>query len=141
MKIAAIFAGVCAALICSAATAKTVESGYDEITYYDQYSGDTLVFLKNNPAGCEQGFWLRPSHGQFKDNIAKIEKAMHAHARVKIAGNDAQRWKQTEDNRCRLQSVSVEQIARPVSADPEEQPVIRDSNDEVKPNTAPNTQR
>jgi hypothetical protein len=100
------------AFTATAVAAKTVQSTYGEITYLDQYSGDTLVFLENNPAGCEQGFWMRPSHAKFKSNLALVEKAVHSKARVKVAGNDEQRWPQTVDKRCRVQSITVEPVSK-----------------------------
>lgn len=100
----------------TAAVAKTVKSDYAEITYLDQYSGDTLVFLASNPRGCEQGFWMRPSQAKFKENLAVVMKAVHSKARVIVAGNDEQRWPQTEDKRCRVQSITVEQVSNPAPA-------------------------
>jgi len=113
-------------LVMSAAPAwsKPVSSAFGQVTNFDQYSGDTLVFMENNPAACAQGFWMRPTHPGFKDNLAELEKAIHSKARVKLTGNDEQRWPQTEDLRCQLQSVTVEPVSqlpkpqiKPVSAE------------------------
>jgi outer membrane lipoprotein-sorting protein len=94
-----------------AASAKPIKSDFGQIASIDQYSGDTLVFLENNPPECEAGYWMRPTHAGFKSNLSVIEKAVHAKSRVKVVGNDSERWSQTVDKRCRLQSITVEPVS------------------------------
>jgi len=116
MKTAAILIVALSAFAASSvANAKTVKSEYAQITNFDHYAGDTTVFLDKNPPGCEQGFWLRPTHKGFTDNERQIKDAVHMNARVQISGDDQQRWKQTLENRCRLVSIDVEPVAQPLA--------------------------
>src|SRR5262249_31409045 len=115
MKTAAILVvGLGALAASSVACAKTVKSEYATIVNFDHYAGDETVFLEKNPPGCEQGFWLRPTHKGFTENERQIRDAVHMNARVQISGDDQQRWKQTEDNRCRLTSIKMEAVMQPL---------------------------
>jgi hypothetical protein len=109
--------GVVVVFGCASAHAAAVKSAvtteYSKIKSIDTYSGDTTVFLEKNPKGCEQGFWMRPNHAGFKDNLKVIEDAAHQNTRVKIVGDSADLWKQLEDRNCRLEKVSVEPVATP----------------------------
>jgi hypothetical protein len=109
--------GVALAFCCGAAHAAAVKSpvttDYTKIKSIDTYSGDTTIFLENNPPGCEQGFWMRPGHARFKDNLKLIEDAAHQNTRVKIVGDSADLWKQLEERNCRLDKVSLEPVANP----------------------------
>jgi hypothetical protein len=92
-----------------------VTTEYSKIKSIDVYSGDTTVFLEKNPPGCEQGFWMRPGHAQFKENLKLIEDAAHQNTRVKIVGDKSDLWKQlaNPDRNCRLDKVSLEPVANP----------------------------
>jgi len=95
----------------SSAFAAPITSDYAPIKQVDTYSGDTIVFLEKNPAGCEQGFWMRPTHEGFKENLDGVTKAVHSNARVKVSGNSDEMWPQMELNRCRLDTLEVEPVA------------------------------
>ncbi len=115
MKIAALLVvGLGAFAVSSVACAKTVTSEYAQIKNFDHYAGDITVFLDKNPPGYEQGFWLRPTQKGFVHNERQIKDAVHVNARVQIAGDDQQRWKQTQEKRCRLISITMEQIMNPI---------------------------
>jgi hypothetical protein len=92
--------------------AASIVSDYAKIQTLDTYAGDTTVFLESNPAGCEQGFWMRPNHPGFAEKLDEIEKAAHANARVKISGDGSDLWPQLEERNCRLESITVEPISR-----------------------------
>lgn len=139
MKFAAILVvGFGALALSSMACAKTVKSEYAQITKFDHYAGDVTVFLDKNPPGCEQGFWLRPTHQGFVYNERQIKDAVHVNARVQIAGDDQQRWKQTDDSRCRLTSIVVEPEMQPLKEG--QAPVQETNSDDTAanpPNPAP----
>jgi hypothetical protein len=127
--IAAIALSAALGLGCVAAQAapvkKPVTTEFSKIKSIDTYSGDTTVFLEKNPPGCEQGFWMRPNHAGFKENLKVIESAAHQNTRVKIVGDGGDLWKQLEDRNCRLERVSVEAVPNPgTKADTDgEQPI------------------
>jgi len=144
-KVLNILAGVAAVSLMAAlpASAASVVSDFSKIQQIDTYAGDTIVFLSNNPAGCEQGFWMRPTQEGFEDKLDKVEKAAHAQARVKVSGDASDLWNQLEERNCRLQTIEVEPVANVTGAEAkpvdirniERQPLVDENGEAVKTET------
>jgi hypothetical protein len=140
-KVISILAGAAAVSLLAAlpASAASIVSDYSKIQQIDTYAGDTIVFLSNNPAGCELGFWMRPTQDGFEEKLDKVEKAAHAQARVKVSGDGSDLWNQLEERNCRLESIEVEPVAhvtgeeKPVDLrNIERQPLVDENGQPVK---------
>jgi len=101
-----------AALVLAAASvgaADKVTTDFTKIKTINTYAGDATVSLENNPAGCEDGFWMPQSQ---LEKLKIIEGAAHENSRIKIVGDPGQRWRQVEQRMCRLETVSREPIPK-----------------------------
>ena len=93
----------------SAGAADRVSTDFTKIKTINTYAGDATVSLENNPAGCEDGFWMPQTQ---LEKLKIIEGAAHENSRVKIVGDPSQRWRQVEQRMCRLETVSREPMAK-----------------------------
>ncbi len=57
---------------------------------------------------------MRPTHADFKAHLSEVNKAAHSAARVKVKGDSSEMWPQMELNRCKLDSIEVEEVAHVV---------------------------
>jgi hypothetical protein len=93
----------------SAGAADMVTTDFSKIKTINTYAGDATVSLENNPAGCDDGFWMPQSQ---LEKLKIIEGAAHENSRVKIVGDPAHRWRQVEQRMCLLQTVSREPVTK-----------------------------
>lgn len=119
-----------------AAPASPITTEYSKIKSIDNYAGDTTVFLEKNPAGCEQGFWMRPTQAGFEGKLKMLENAAHQNSRIRIVEDGADLWKQLEERNCRLDTVMAEPVANiGTKADTDGEPPIdvrKEREDEAK---------
>jgi hypothetical protein len=77
-------------------------------SYSDYGGGDVIVTVATSVAGCEGGFWLRPSDPGFESSLAMLMSAKLAGRAVTILGYDNQIWPGSASKFCRLYYINVE---------------------------------
>lgn len=76
-------------------------------SYSDYGGGDVIITLATSVAGCEGGFWLRPSDPGFESSLAMLMSAKLAGRAVTILGYDDQIWPGSPSKFCRLYYIGV----------------------------------
>ncbi len=103
---------VAGSTLISASAGAAVVGGYDprtvtEVFSYTDYSGGDVTFKVNSPiAGCEGGFWLRPSDPGFKTTYAALLMAYSSKATVRVWAYSDQIWSGSGSPTCRLYLLS-----------------------------------
>lgn len=95
------------ALTCSATAA--IVGGYESrgavtnYIVYPEYGGGDVTFQTETPiAGCEAGFWLRPTDPGFKNAYAVVLTSYTTKSPVRVWAHDDSLWPGSSGRWCRV---------------------------------------
>lgn len=79
-----------------------------EVYAYEDFGGGDFVFRVDLPvAGCEGGFWFRPSDPGFKSSVATVLLAYSSKAAVRVWAYSEQLWTGSSAPTCRVHAVGL----------------------------------
>ena len=75
---------------------------------YSEFGGGDVVFrLQTILAGCEGGYWLRPTDPGFQRNVAMLMSAQLARRAISIYAYDNQIWSGSVAKYCRVDMIAM----------------------------------
>lgn len=75
---------------------------------YSEFGGGDVVFrLETTLAGCDDGYWLRPTDPGFQRNVAMLMSAQLARRAISVFAFDSQLWSGSVAKYCRLDMIAM----------------------------------
>ena len=75
---------------------------------YSEFGGGDVVFrLETTLAGCDDGYWLRPTDPGFQRNVAMLMSAQLARRAISVFAFDSQLWSGSVAKYCRVDMIAM----------------------------------
>lgn len=93
--------------IANAAIVSTNGKITSALSYAEYGTGDVVFQLNTTLAGCENGFWLRPTDAGFKTNISFLLAAQLSGRNVYLQAHNDLIWNGSAAKTCKLYVIQI----------------------------------